>query len=193
MGSLVVADSSNRSLAEATQFQANKSLAVGDKAWETLLVQANVYEATYRWLQCLIGGHWVDKQSATEVEPDTLDMWYALSDDATDGRTIAGHVELQATAVWDEHKTIGTHARCDADGSVNGLTALGLEASTAENCAQAAGAAGQTSDPATPRKARPGGRVANTPRKERQLCLAFPSMALSKAALVAPRRRGGRS
>ena len=38
-------------------------------------------------------------------------------------------------------------------------------ASIAENCAQAAGAAGQTSDPATPRKARLVGKVANTPPK----------------------------
>ena len=86
--------------------------------------------------QCLVG-HWVGKQSATEVEPDMLDMWYALSDDATDGCTIARHVQLQAKAVWDEHKTIGTHARCEADGSVNGRTALGLVAATAEYCAQA--------------------------------------------------------
>ena len=64
--------------------QANRSQAVGDRAWEALLLQAKANEATSRGLQCLIG-HWVDKQCATEVEPDILDMWYALSDDATDG------------------------------------------------------------------------------------------------------------
>ena len=72
---------------------------------------------------------------------------------------------MQSKAVWDEHKTIGTHARCEADGSVNGRTALGLEASIAENCAQAAGDAGLDSDPATPRKARPSVNVASTPPK----------------------------
>ena len=75
------------------QVQANRSQA------ETNLLQSRANEATSRGLQCLIG-HWVDKQCSTEVEPDTLAMWYALNDDATDGNTIAGHVELQAKAVW---------------------------------------------------------------------------------------------
>ena len=84
--------------------------AVGNRAWETLLLQAQANqaetnplqaranEAISPGLQCLIA-HWGDRQCFTEFEPDTLAVWYALNDDATDGNTIAWHVELRARAV----------------------------------------------------------------------------------------------
>ena len=120
--------------------------AAAKRAWEVLrraqatLLQAAANDATSRGLLRLVAdlvdelcvtevapdalAEWyADKQCITEVEPDTLEMWDASNDDATGGCTIAGHVELQLEE--DEHKTIGTHARCEADGSVNGRTAVG--------------------------------------------------------------------
>ena len=57
---LLVQAHANRSLAEATLAQANRSQAEGDRVWEALLLQAKANETTSRGLQCLIA-HWFDK------------------------------------------------------------------------------------------------------------------------------------
>ena len=78
---------------------------MGNRAWEVLLVhaqadllQAKAKETTSHGLH-LLTDDWVDRQCITNVEPDTLEAWYALKDDATHGSTIAGHVVRQAKSV----------------------------------------------------------------------------------------------
>ena len=62
------------------------------------LLQARVNETTSRGLHLLTSG-WIGRQCITNIEPNTLEAWYALKGDTTDGRTIAGHVEQQTMAV----------------------------------------------------------------------------------------------
>ena len=79
------------------------------------LLQARANEATSRGLH-LLTFDWIGMQCITNIEPDTLEAWYAFKDDATHGSTISGHGEQQAKAVWVRGEASSEESNVDKHG-----------------------------------------------------------------------------